>query len=420
VTRQTCDVAVIGAGIIGLSIAFSLTEAGKTVTIIERGEMAMQASYGNAGALAFSDIVPMASPGIIGQAIKWLADPLGPLSIPPAYLPRIAPWLLRLWRASLADRYAASVEAQVALMGLAQQETEPLLARAGQADAIRSEGVLHLYETEAEFQASLPKWRLREEHGIALRHVQGDALAELQPGLAPCLTRGTFVPGWKNVNDPYEVACGIGRAALAAGARLVQAQAQSLLAREDGVSVVLADGTQVQARHAVLAGGAWSHRLARTVGDKIPLETERGYNTTLPAGAFDLKRQLTFGGHGFVISPLACGLRVGGAVELGGLERAPDYRRAQTMLAKAKRFLPGLDTEGGKQWMGFRPSLPDTLPVIGPSPRAARIIYAFGHGHLGLTQSAATARLVRDIVLQRQSPIPLEPYRPGRFAHQGL
>jgi D-amino-acid dehydrogenase len=184
---------------------------------------------------------------------------------------------------------------------------------------------------------------------------------------------------------------------------------------EGGVELSFADGSQRRARQAVVAAGAWSKSLTEPLGDRIPLETERGYNTTLPAGSFDLRRQLTFGGHGFVISKLATGIRVGGAVELGGLELPPNYARADAMLQKAARFLAGLRTEGGTQWMGFRPSLPDSLPVIGASSANPDIVYAFGHGHLGLTQSAATGRLVQQL-LDRQPPaIDLSPFRPQRF-----
>ena len=166
----------------------------------------------------------------------------------------------------------------------------------------------------------------------------------------------------------------------------------------------------------VVAAGAWSHRLARTLSERIPLETERGYNTTLPPGAFDLKRQLTFGGHGFVVTPLARGVRVGGAVEFAGLDAPPNFARAKALLAKAKRMMPGLRTEGGVEWMGFRPSLPDTLPAIGRAAADQRVIYAFGHGHLGLTQAAATARLVADIMAGRPPPIDLAPFCPQRFS----
>ena len=151
------------------------------------------------------------------------------------------------------------------------------------------------------------------------------------------------------------------------------------------------------------------------MGDRIPLETERGYNTTLPAGAFDLQRQLTFAGHGFVVTPINGGVRVGGAVELAGLQAPPNFARADALLAKAKTFMPGLRTQGGTQWMGFRPSLPDSLAVIGPAPGDARVIYAFGHGHLGLTQSAATAELVCSLMAGAAPALDLAPFSPARF-----
>jgi len=166
----------------------------------------------------------------------------------------------------------------------------------------------------------------------------------------------------------------------------------------------------------VLAAGTFSHRLARTAGVRIPLETERGYNTTLPSDAFDLRVQITFGGHGFVVSKLASGVRVGGAVELGGLDRPPNFARADAMLTKAAQFLPGLKTTGGTQWMGFRPSLPDSLPAIGPLPGHPGVICAFGHGHLGLTQSAGTAEIVADLLTGQAPALDLAPFSPARFA----
>jgi D-amino-acid dehydrogenase len=281
---------------------------------------------------------------------------------------------------------------------------------------LHGDGVLHLYESEAELAASQPGWQARADHGIAFTHLHGPAaIAELQPGLSPALAAATFVPGWMTVGDPLVVTETLARHFEQRGGRIRRAEAAALSPGTDGVAVQLRDGRSVVAQRVIVAAGAWSHRLARTLGERIPLETERGYNTTLPAGAFALKRQLTFGGHGFVVTPLDCGVRVGGAVELAGLDAPPNYARATTMLAKAKHFMPGLRTEGGTQWMGFRPSLPDSLPAIGLATADARVVYAFGHGHLGLTQAAATARLVADILADRPPPLDLQPFRPQRF-----
>ena len=415
-TERSCDVLVIGAGTVGLAIALRLQQDGRQVTVIDRTGVAAEASGGNAGALAFTDIMPLASPGILRKAPRWLLDPLGPLAVRPTYFPRIAPWLFKFWRASQPDRVRASIAAQAALMDLSLVETPAMLASAGASDMLRSDGVLHVYESEAELAASRPGWQARADHGIAFTHLHGpQAIAELQPGLSPALVAATFVPGWKTVTDPQLLTIALARRCRELGGRLYRAEALALEPSGNGVVVPLKDGSPITARLVVVSAGAWSHRLARTLGERIPLETERGYNTTLPVGAFDLRRQLTFGGHGFVVTPLSCGVRVGGAVEFAGLDAPPNYKRSDALLAKAKRFMPDLLTEGGTQWMGFRPSLPDTLPAIGVAARDERVLYAFGHGHLGLTQAAATARIVADIVCHRPAALDLTPFRPQRF-----
>ncbi|MCZ8547278.1 FAD-binding oxidoreductase [Mesorhizobium qingshengii] len=409
------DVAIIGGGIIGICAAAFLTEAGRKVTIFDRTGICEETSSGNAAAFAFSDVLPLAHKGMVRQLPKWLADPLGPLSIPPAYLPRLLPWLIRFWRAGAPAKYEAGLAAQAGMMKLAEAEWMDLLDRSGTRSMLREDGSLELYESQAEFRASLPGWAARARFGIGFRHVEGDDLATWQPGLSPRFVKGTFVPGWKTVADPKLLGKAVWAYAQAKGARFEMARIDRVTANQDGAALTLADGTIRQARHLVVAAGAWSHLLARQLGDRIPLETERGYNTTLPKGAFDVKRQLIFSGHGFVITPLETGLRVGGAVELGGIERPPNYARSKALLQKAQKFLPGLDPAGGREWMGFRPSLPDSVPVIGRAPGVQSVVYAFGHGHLGLTQAAATGRLIRDLVLGQTPPIDLAPFSPQRF-----
>ncbi|CAH1667710.1 NAD(P)/FAD-dependent oxidoreductase [Chelatococcus asaccharovorans] len=409
------DVAIVGAGIIGIAAASFLQDEGRDVLLIDRGEPAQGASFGNAGAFAFSDILPLASPRIMRKAPRWLIDPLGPLSIPPAYLPEILPWLIRFWRASWPDRVRGAMVAQAALMRLASREMAALVAAAGLDGMVRSDGSLELYEREAELTAAMPGWDARAQEGIAFQHVRGAAMADLQPGLSPRFVAGTFVPGWKTVSDPYDFARALAARLVRRGGRIARHEVAAIRPVAGGVALDCRDGSSIMARQAVIACGAWSRSLARALGDDVPLETERGYNTTLPPGAFDIRRQLIFGGHGFVITPLSSGIRVGGAVELGGLARGPNFARSEAMLRKAAGFLPGLKTDGGRQWMGFRPSLPDSLPVIGASRASADIVYAFGHGHLGLTQSAATGRLVADLVAGRAPVLDIARFSPQRF-----
>ena len=280
---------------------------------------------------------------------------------------------------------------------------------------LREDGSLELYDSEASFKASLPGWIARERHGIDFRHLDRAGIDGFQPGLSPRFTRATFLPGWKTVADPKHLGKAIWSYAEAKGARFIQGDVGMAMPFDGRIAIQLKQGRTIMADRLVIAAGAWSHLLARPFGDRIPLETERGYNTTLPKSAFDLKHMLTFSDHGFVVTPLETGIRVGGAVELGGLSLPPNFERSGAMLTKAKMFLPDLDTSGGRQWMGYRPSLPDSLPVIGRSASHRNVFLAFGHGHLGLTQSAATGRLIRDLVLGQSPAIDLLPFSANRF-----
>lgn len=403
------EVIVIGAGVIGLSIALAAQSRGLSVRVVEREGPAAGASAGNAGAFAFTDIFPLASPKIIRQAPKWLLDPLGPLSVRPSYALKIAPWMLKFWRASWPAQVRASTIAQTAMMNYSRAALEPALERDGLLHMLRRNGQLQVYEGEAEFRDSLPGWQARAEQGIAFDHLKGAEIAEIQPGLAARFTHATFTPGWYSISDPKDYTLALAERFRANGGQIIIAQATALT--DDGV---ITSAGPLKGR-VVLAAGAFSHLLARTQGVKIPLETERGYNTTLPADAFDLKVQVTFGGHGFVVSTMNSGIRVGGAVELGGLKLPPNFKRSENMLKKAAQFLPGLKTSGGKQWMGFRPSMPDSLPAIGPLPGHPNTICAFGHGHLGLTQSAGTGKIVADLLTNQHPGIDLAPFSAARF-----
>lgn len=409
------DVAIVGAGIIGIATAFKLQEAGRNAVLIDRKGIAEETSRGNAGAFAFSDVIPLATSGVLQKLPGWLSDPLGPLTIRPEYLPQVTPWLMRFWRAGWPDRVAAGIKAQSALMGVARAEAESLIANAGLEHLIRRDGVLELYESEVELRATAKDDAAKSAEGIEFRHVRGGELAELQPGLSPRIVCGTFIPKWQTVQDPYDYAVAVSDAARERGARFRKAEVIQLRPQDDGVVIELSDGSALRAKQVVVAGGAWSKRLTSPLGDDVPLETERGYNTTLPGYSFDLKRQLVFSGHGFVVTPLATGIRIGGAVELGGLSLPPNFKRADAMLQKAARYMPGLATTGGTQWMGFRPSLPDSLPAIGFSRRSRNIVYAFGHGHLGLTQSAGTGKLVANLLTGATQPIDMTPFSPQRF-----
>lgn len=409
------QVGVIGAGIIGVTAALELQRRGFSVQLIDREGVAAGASRGNAGGFAFSEVEPLARPGMMWKAPGWLLDPTGPLSVPPGYALKLAPWMLRFARSCTPARVAASTRALSDLMAVSQAALLPLLQDTGTLPMLRRDGQLQLYEGQAQFDAARHDWDLRARLGIPFALLESpEAIAAIQPGLDRRFTHAGHSPGWWNIADPEAYTRALADVFVARGGALLQAEVTGLAVQGEGAVIRTPEG-DLTVDHVVVAAGAFSHRIAASLGHRIPLETERGYNTTLPAGAFDLKLLLTFSAHGFVAGRLGDGVRIGGAVEMAGLSRPPNWARARAMLAKAQAFLPGLDTRGGVEWMGFRPSLPDSLPVIGAAPGAARVVYAFGHGHLGLTQSSGTARLVADLVTGTAPDIDMAPFRADRF-----
>ena len=409
------DVIVVGAGIIGISAALQLQAQGKQVLVLDKLGVAAETSSGNAGAFAFADVIPLATPGIMKKAPKWLFDPLGPLSLRPAYALKIIPWMFQFWRASWANRYQAALAAQANLMKLSQSALERQIILVGGEHLIRREGQLQLYEGEAEFKASLAGWETRKKYGVIFELLETpDAIASIQPGIDSRFTHAGYTPDWVNVVHPATWTQFLADAFVNLGGAISVASVESLEVTNRGVELHVGQGSY-RADQVVLAAGAWSKKLAQSLGDNLPLDTERGYNTTLPEGAFDLKTHLTFSNHGFVVSKAGEGVRVGGAVELGGLKLKPNYHRASVLLSKAANFLPTLNTQGGQQWMGFRPSMPDSLPVISYASKTNRVIYAFGHGHLGLTQSAGTAELVCQLINNQKPSIGMAPYSASRF-----
>ncbi len=408
-------IGVIGAGVIGVSVALVLTRENQDVTLIDRSGVASGASGGNAGAFAFSDVIPLATPGVLRKAPRWFFDPRGPLSIPPRYALRIAPWLVRFWRASSRDRYEAAVNAQTSLMDLSRTALERLVTGLDLEGQLRREGQLQLYQSEKAFKAALPGIEQQRRAGMHIDLLtSAGALADIQPGLAVSFNHGAYIRDWINVYDPRVWVERLAEAFVEAQGRIVIANVSAVEQEPEGIAVRY-DGADVSFDRVVIATGAHSGALLSSLGVRVPLDTERGYNTTLPPGAFDLRTHVTFPDHGFVVSRIRDGLRVGGAVELGGLDLPANMQRAEALLDRAAHFLPGLKTSGGTQWMGFRPSLPDSLPVIDFATDDKRIVLAFGHGHLGLTQSVGTAELVADMMAGRQPSINPAPFGVSRF-----
>ena len=408
---------VIGAGIIGVNVALALQDKGYQVTILDRGEPGMGASFGNAGGIAVTECAPIAMPGTLMNVPGWLLDPLGPLSVRWGYLPNMLPWLVRFLAASSKSRVEQIATELAALLNRAWDDYDPVIAKAGLADAVfKKEGAMAVYRSDASRRKDDYAIDLRRRNGIKIRDLTRAEVRDLEPDLAPIFSCGVMEEDWGRVLDPYKILMGLYKCFLDQGGKFETAEVTDFVYRDGKPRAAMTtSGDQITFDTVVVACGAWSKTLAKRLGSPVPLDTERGYNTTVPYHDAKLSRMVICADDSFVMTPMEMGIRVGGAVELGGLTAAPNYDRAKALFAKGKEVLPKLNGDGGTEWMGFRPSMPDSKPVISKSPNHQNVFFAFGHGHLGLTMAATTGRLISDLVSGEETPINMTPYRINRF-----
>jgi D-amino-acid dehydrogenase len=411
-------VTIIGAGIVGAATAHSLLDAGHHVTLIDPGGKTGRASDGNAGWIAHTDIMPLASPKVWRNLPRWLLDPMGPLTVRPRYLPHLTPWLIRFFLASSPRRIEAGMKAIRSINAEALPAWRTRLEGLGLTHYLQERGILSVWRNEASFLSGKDIISKQRAFGIAVDELDPGELRQLEPALRG-VASALIYPDACHVADPGALAADLMRLAIERGARHVPEQALAMDAGADAIEVRTdGDVGLVSSDRVIIAAGIWSKLLAAQLGDKIPLDTERGYNATFPPGSFGLGRPIMFEGEGFVTTPLGIGDRVGGAVEFAGIEAEPDHRRSDVMIERLKRFLPHLDPMlPSRRWMGFRPSVPDSLPVIGKASRHDGIIYAFGHGHHGLTQAAVTARMVAEMIDGRPGLIDPTPFSAARFSN---
>ncbi|MFC5084719.1 NAD(P)/FAD-dependent oxidoreductase [Microvirga arabica] len=409
-------VAIIGAGVVGLATAHALLDRGHEVVLIEPGGKQGRPTDGNAGWIAHTDIMPLASPKAWRNLPRWLRDPLGPLTIRPGYLPHLAPWLARFLLASSPSRIKSSIGAIRSINAESLPAWKSLLSSLNLNGHLRENGILSVWRHQGDFDRSQDIIEHQRSFGIGAEALRPEELAELEPALRN-VEAAVLYPDACHVSDPAVLAADLLRLALERGAVPVAAHASGIELQNEAVRVHMDEtGPAVTADQVVIAAGIWSRGLAAQLGDRIPLDTERGYNATYPKGTFEIGRPIMFEGEGFVTTPLDTGDRVGGAVEFAGLEAPPNHSRTDAMVQRLTRFLPHLQSEpAARRWMGFRPSIPDSLPVIGPAGRDQRVIYAFGHGHYGLTQAAITVQMVAGMIEARPSSVDERPFSAQRF-----
>ena len=410
------NIAVIGAGVIGLCSAFHLIRQGYKVTIISCDSLDDTTACGSAGAIAMAQIMPVSVPGLALQVPGWLLDPLGPLSIRPAYLPQLLPWLVKFMLAGNRKQVEASTCALASLLSLARDDHFEMIRDIGAQALLRKNGCLWLYHSERSRDKDARAWALRKHYGINFSAVDNAQIREREPALGAGAHCGYFIPGWCHYVDPQALLSSLGDYLRGAGVTFIDDTITGFEFEEERpVTALGAKGNRVSFDACLIAAGARSTQLSAQLGNRFPLETERGYNTTLPHTGLDIKTYLTFEEH-FVLTPMTGGMRIGGAAEFAGLDAAPNYARSQALVRLARRYLPDLNEEGGTQWMGHRPSTPDSRPVIGRSTRFSNVFYGFGHGHIGLTLGPTTGRLLSQLISGKAPQISLSPFAIDRYS----
>ena len=390
-------IGVVGAGIIGAAIGTWLIGDGHTVTVFDADPDGLPTSSGNAALIALPEIAPIASPGMLTAVPKWMLDPLGPLTLRWQDLPALTPWLLAFLAAATPARGVRARTALTSLMQTALADHQALAGIAGLHGQLRQTGFISLHDSQGSLDGALHEaGTVKKLLGYDYEAISPAAARAMVPQLEGRFFGALHQPGYWMVSNPLTMLRQY-QAFLKAKGKLVPGKVTSLAQRSDGIALRVAGQQEQVFDKVVVAAGVWSRELVRSLGLKVLLEAERGYNTTYSDLDWNLSMPVGFADHGFIASPLVDGLRIGGAVELAKPETSPNFGRARAMRAKARRYIPSLP-EGGVEWMGRRPSTPDSLPVIDQHPEDARITFAFGHGHLGLTLSGVTARLVAGAV----------------------
>ena len=408
-------VTIVGGGIVGICCALSLLEKGAAVRLVERDEPGQGASFGNAGVISPWSCVPNSLPGIWRNIPRWLLDPEGPVAIRPRYLLRATPWALKFLRAGRRNRIPAIADAMAALNRPSVDLYRHHLAGSGHEGLLRECYYVHAYREAAATDLGDFVWRLRRDHGTPLEVVDGDQLREIEPDLSPEFQAAIIIKDQARALSPGRLGAVLADKVRSLGGEILRASVERLAPREGGGWRLTSDHGEIEAQQVVVAAGAWSALLLEPLGLSLPLEPERGYHMVFRDPGVSLNHSIMAVDAMFVVSSMEMGLRSAGTAEFAGLEAPPDYRRAQIFKRLTKRLVPGLNTNDCEEWMGIRPSFPDSLPCLGEIPGQPGLFAAFGHAHCGLMMAPMTGRVVADLVTGATPNLDLAPYGVERF-----
>lgn len=412
------QVSIIGAGIVGMCTAVRLQQLGVPVRIIDEREPGTGTSFGNAGLVSIDSCIPIAMPGMLRNVPKWLADSTGPLSVRPGYVPKAAPWLMK-WIRSGASLKSVSAIAS-ALRQLHKDAIEKYRTLLGPEDfsqAIRVSGQLHVWESRQKSAGEILADRLRAENGVVVQELAGEEIFDIVPGMSRVINRAHYYDKNGYVANPYLLVQRLLDIFISNGGEFLRQKVNGVSPLPDGQGYrMITSCSDLSAQRLVVCCGAWSSRLLQGVGIQVPLETERGYHVAFDQSALDVPLPVLHKERAFGITPMVDNIRVAGFVEIAGLDAQPDMQREAALIAQAQRLFPALDVSRKKSfWLGFRPSTPDSLPVLGEIAAMPGLYLGFGHGHTGITGAPASAEILANMITGTHNSIDVAPYDIRRF-----
>lgn len=411
-------IAVIGAGIVGVSCALHLQRLGASVTMIDRNEPGHEdaASYGNGGVLARCAVVPVATPGILLKAPAMLFSPEGPLFMRWSYVLRLLPWLVPYMRASSRKSVEHIARNLAPLLFDSVDQHQALAKDTEAAQWIRPGTYVYLYESKQAFDKDAFGWDLRRQHGYQWDIMEGGAIREFDRVLSPKYKYAVAMQDHGIIANPGYYVRDLAKGFAAAGGQVTQANIKDVTFNDARITLKCdGDSDDMEFDKVVIAAGAWSHLLAGKLGANVPLETERGYHLELIKANKQPSVPVMDAARKFVATPMDDALRLAGVLEFGGLEAPASKGPTDLLLRGAREMLPGLEFESKKPWLGHRPATADSLPVLGSAPISKRVFFAYGHHHVGLTAGPKTGRIVAQHVMGLQPKVSLDAYRCDRF-----
>jgi D-amino-acid dehydrogenase len=410
------DVAVVGGGMVGIATAYACLERGLSVVVVDPGDIRAAASYGNAGVISRGSLFPVAAPGLIGRLPRYALNRDPAIRVDYGSLAAVAPWLMGFVRRCNEAAWREAAAALDPLCAAAYDEHWRIAGEIGARDLIERRGWLKLYRSQAAFDGSALEREILAQHGVDFAVIDGAELPRFEPALTRSFAKGVWHRTTGSVTDPGGLVQRYGEAVRARGADIVKARAAAIAEDGDGATVTLAGGGTLRAGTVVLAAGAAADEVTRAMGYRLPLAAERGYHRHfVDAGVQKLSRPIYDTGGAYVVSPMRAGLRLLSGVELARRDAKLNPVQLAAVEGEARGTLAFGEAVEPAAWGGSRPSTPDGLPVIGWAPRHPHVVFAFGHGHIGLSTGPVTGKLVAEIVTGQAPSLSVAPFAAARW-----